>query len=162
MVPQLSLARLSPLEQQTQTLMFQGIAKTTRKPYDSALRKFLEFCHWSQCLNANGSLCQRPSHDSFDRVTTHLFTNKVYLASVRSLHIQSGFANPLSNCLRLERVIRGIKRSQGISTREWLPVALTVVSRVQAVLNFDCYDDDLFWAACCTGFFGFLRLSSIW
>ena len=35
--------------------MFQGIAKTTRKTYESAQRKFLEFCHWSQCLNANGS-----------------------------------------------------------------------------------------------------------
>ena len=46
---------LSQLEQQTRTLMFQGIAKTTRKTYDSAQRKFLEFCHWSQCLNANGS-----------------------------------------------------------------------------------------------------------
>ena len=82
--------------------------------------------------------------------TTHLpqtlkaSSIKVYLADVRSLHIENVFANPLSNCLRLERVIRGIKRSQGISTRERLPVTLTVLSRIRAVLNFECYDDVCF------------------
>ena len=142
--------------------MFQGIAKTTRKTYDSAQRKFLEFCHWSQCLNANGSPLPA-SEWTLMLFTTHLSQTikassiKVYLAGVRSLHIENGFANPLSNCLRLERVIRGIKRSQGISTREWLPVTLTVLSRIRTVFNFECYDDVLFWAACCTGFFGFLR-----
>ncbi len=82
---------------------------------------------------------------------------KVYLAGVRSLHIENGFTNPLSNCLRLERVLRCIKRSQGLSKRERLPVTLTVQSRIRRVLNFDGYDDILFWAACCTGFLGFLR-----
>ena len=72
-------------------------------------------------------------------------------------HIENGFANPLSYCLRLERVLRGVKRSQGISTRQRLPVTLAVLSSIRAGLNFDCYDDILFWAACCTGFFGFLR-----
>ena len=32
-----------------------------------------------------------------------------------------------------------------------------MLSRIRAVLNFEFYDDTLFWAACCTGFFGFLR-----
>ena len=50
----------------------------------------------------------------------------VYLAGVRSLHIENGFTNPLSNCLQLERVLRGIKRFQGLSKRERLPVTLTV------------------------------------
>ena len=141
--------------------MFQGIAKTTRKTYDSAQRKFLEFCHWSQCLNANGSPLPA-SEWTFMLFTTNLWQTikassiKVCLAVVRSLHIENSFANPLSNCLWLERVIRGIKRSQDISTREWLPVMLTVLSWIQTVLNFECYDDVLFWAACCTGFFAFL------
>ena len=82
---------------------------------------------------------------------------KVYLAGVRSLHIENGFTNPLSNCLRLKRVLRSVKRLQGISTRQRLPVMLAVLSSIRAVLNFDCYDDILFWAACCMGFFGFLR-----
>ena len=112
-------------------------------------------------MNVNGSSLPA-SEWTLMLFTTHLSQTikassiKVYLAGVRSLHIENGFANPLSNCLRLERVLRGIKRSQGISTRERLPVTLTVLSRIRAVLNFECYDV-LFWAACCTGFFGFLR-----
>ena len=78
-------------------------------------------------------------------------------AGVRSLHLEHGLGNPLVNCLRLERVLRGIKRTQGVTKRERLPVTLTVLSRIRTALNFERYDDVLFWAACCTGFFGFLR-----
>ena len=81
-------------------------------------------------------------------------TIKVYLAGVRSLHIDHGFDNPLKNCLRLERVIRGVKREQGTGTRPRLPITAAILRRLLNPLN---YSDSLFWAACCTGFFGFLR-----
>ena len=142
--------------------MFQGIASTTRRTYDSAQRRFLEFCRWSQSLNANGSPLPA-SEWTLMLFVTHLSRTikassiKVYLAGIRSLHIENGFANPLANCLRLERVLRGVKRAQGVSKSERLPVTFAVLSRIHAVLNFACYDDALFWAACCTGFFGFLR-----
>lgn len=142
--------------------MFQGIASSTRRTYDSAQRKFLEFCQWSQRVNENGSPLPA-SEWTLMLFAAHLSKTikassiKVYLAGIRSLHVENGFPNPLSKCLRLERVLRGIKRSQGVSKRERLPVTLTVLCRIRAVLDFSCYDDVLFWAACCTGFFGFLR-----
>ena len=46
---------------------------------------------------------------------------KVYLSGVRALHIGQGFADPLQNCLRLQRVIRGIKHSQGTPSSSCLP-----------------------------------------
>ena len=82
---------------------------------------------------------------------------KVYLAAIRSLHLENGFPKPLANCLRLERVILGIMRCQGTSKRERLPVTVAVLSRIREILNFQCYDQIFLWAACCTGFFGFLR-----
>ena len=84
-------------------------------------RKFLEFCHWSKCFNVNGSPLPA-SEWTLMLLATHLSHTvkassiKVYLAAVRLLHIENGFANPLSNCLWLKRVLRGVKRSQGIST----------------------------------------------
>ena len=84
-------------------------------------------------------------------------TIKVYLAGVRSLHIDHGFDNPLKNCLRLERVIRGVKREQGTGTRPRLPITAAILRRLQHLLNPLNYSDSLFRAACCTGFFGFLR-----
>ena len=77
----------------------------------------------------------------------------VYQSGIRSLHVENGFPNPLSNCLRLERVLRGIKRSQGVTKRDRLPVTL----EVRTVLYMANYDDVLFWEVCCTVFFGFLR-----
>ena len=60
---------------------------------------------------------------------------KVYLAAIRSLHLENGFPNPLANCLRLERVIRGIKRCQGTSKRERLPVTVAVPSVLRRYLT---------------------------
>ena len=138
--------------------MFQGIANSIRRTYDSAQRKFLEFCRWSKCLNDNGS--PLPASDVNRHSPVAYGKSVVYQGLFNWSAIapyRNGLAIPPSNCLRLERVLRGVKRSQGISTRQRLPVTLAIQSRIRAVLNFDCYDDILFWAACCTGFFGFLR-----
>ena len=142
--------------------MFQGIANSTRRTYESAQRKFLHFCQWSGRLHANGSPLPA-SEWTLMLFVTHLSDSvrassiSVYLSGIRSLHIENGFANPLDNCLRLERVLRGIKRSQGASKRERLPVTTAVLARILTVIDGTSYDDALFWAACCTGFFGFLR-----
>ncbi len=82
---------------------------------------------------------------------------KVYLSGVRSMHIEHGFHNPLENCFRLERVLRGIKRLQGTGTKQRLPITTSILRKLHKILNLDTYSDALFWAACLIGFFGFLR-----
>jgi hypothetical protein len=82
---------------------------------------------------------------------------KVYLSGVRSLHVENGFDNPLTNCLRLEQVLRGIKRLQGTEGRPRRPITVQVLRRFQSILNQNSYRDAMFWAASCVGFFGFLR-----
>ena len=47
---------------------------------------------------------------------------KVYLSAIRSLHIQQGLSELFLNCLRLQRVVRGIKRSQGCPVESLLPI----------------------------------------
>ena len=47
---------------------------------------------------------------------------KVYLSAARSLHIEQGFPDPLLNCLRLQRVLRGVKRSQGSPAAQRCPI----------------------------------------
>ena len=82
---------------------------------------------------------------------------KVYLAGVRSLHIEQGFNNPLENGFRLQRVLRGIKRLQGIGTAPRLPITISILRKLHLLIDPSNYVDALFWAACLTGFFGFLR-----
>ena len=48
-------------------------------------------------------------------------TISVYLSAVRSSHIDLGFPDPMANCLRLPRVLRGIKRTMASRQSPRLP-----------------------------------------
>jgi hypothetical protein len=82
---------------------------------------------------------------------------KVYLSGIRSLHIKNGFTNPLTNCLRLEQILRGIKRVQGLEQRLCCPITVTILRRIHTLINCHSYHDSMLWAACCVGFLGFLH-----
>jgi hypothetical protein len=84
---------------------------------------------------------------------------KVYLSAVRALHIEQGLPDPLSGCLRLQRVLKGIKRCQGSSSDKRLPVTPAILRAIYGHLDLSQYDDVMFWAACCLAYFGFLRSS---
>ena len=84
---------------------------------------------------------------------------KVYLSGVRALHIDHGFPDPLINCLRLQRVVRGIKRCQGSSSSSRLPINDYLMLVIWQSLGLHLPDHCMFWAACSLGYFGFLRAS---
>ena len=84
-------------------------------------------------------------------------TIKVYLSAVRSLHIDQGFPDPLVECLRLQRVLRGVKRTQGDASSQRLPITDDVMIIIFKALDVNMPDHCMFWAACCLAYFGFLR-----
>ena len=98
----------------------------------------LRFCAW---------LSDRLLHSSI----------KVYLSAVRSLHIDLGLADPLSGRLRLRRMLRGIHRVQGSPSPKRLPITGNLLGTIRQSLDVSLPDHVMFWAACCIGFFGFLR-----
>ena len=148
---------LQSLTAYTTSLLYHGLTKSTRKTYSASQRRFLEFCYWSGRIHDNGS----PLPDNEE--TLMLFAAdlsqkfkaspvKVYLSGVRSLHIEQGYNNPLENCFRLERVLRGIKRCQETGTRQRFPITISILRKLYQILNFNDYTNALFWAACLTGF----------
>ena len=82
---------------------------------------------------------------------------KVYLSAIHSLHIEQGFPDPLQNCLRLQRVLRGIKRVQGSPATQRLPVTDNIMLVIWKALDMSLCDHCMFWAACTLAYFGFLR-----
>ncbi len=86
-------------------------------------------------------------------------TLRVYLSAIRALHIQNGYQDPLLNCIRIPLAIKGLRRSQSLrpKTPEKLPITALVLLSIRSQLNLAVPDDSMFWAACCTAFFGFLR-----
>ena len=81
---------------------------------------------------------------------------KVYLSAIRSLHVEEGHPSPLVGCLWLQRVLRGVKRHQGSNRRQRQPITIQLMHIFQS-LNFSDYNHTMLWAACCLGFYGFLR-----
>lgn len=84
-------------------------------------------------------------------------TIKVYLSAIRALHMEQGFPDPLVGCLRLQRVVRGIKGSVGEAGSTRLPVTDQTLLLIIKALDFSKHDHIMFWAACNLAYFGFLR-----
>ena len=77
---------------------------------------------------------------------------------VWSLHVDQGLPDPLENCLRLQRVFRGIKRSQAsLPANPRLPTSSNNFRIIHSALNRNSFDDHMFWAACLLAYFGFLK-----
>ena len=139
-----------------------GLAPSTRRVYSSAQKQFIEFCLQDGCTNQDGSILPA-SEQALMRFCSHLADRlhhtsiKVYLSGVRSLHIDRGFSDPLVNCLQLQRVLRGIKRHQGSRKSPRQPITGDLMRVIHSVLSLSDYSQAMLWAACCLGFFGFLR-----
>ena len=140
--------------------MAQGLAASTRKSYATALSQFLSFCCQLGRIHSSGSPCPA------DEWTLCLFATflagslqhssiKVYLFGMRALHIKQGFADPLRNCLRLQCVIRSIKRTQGSPSSSRLPNTDDLILVIWKSLNLQLPDHSMFWAGCTLGHFGF-------
>ena len=89
--------------------------------------------------------------------TLHHSSIKVYLLAIRSRHIEEGHPSPLDGCLRLQRVLRAIKRHPGSNRRQRQRITIELMHIIFQSLNFSDYNHTMLWAACCLGFFGFLR-----
>ena len=147
--------------------MRSSLAPSTRRSYRSGQRRFVEFCSSFSLLHPSGS--PYPASDailelfaSFLSSSVSHQTIKCYLAAVRSLHIEQGLGDPLANTLRLERVLRGIKRSQasrGPPRPPRLPVTKDTMLIIRSMLDLSIPDSCMLWAAACTAWFGFLRVS---
>jgi len=145
------------------SFLSQGLAPSTCHSYASAQSKFISFCHQLGKLHPSGSPCQADEWTlcffvTFLERTIQHSSIKVYLSGVRALHIEQGFPEPLMNCLRLQRVVRGIKRCQGSPSLR-LPITDDLMLVIWRSLDLRLPDHCMFWAACSLGYFGFLCAS---
>ena len=92
---------------------------------------------------------------------------KVYFSSIGNLHSSQGEHDAYHNALtpRLEQVLRGIKRDQSHTRIERirLPITVEIMHQIHTVLFKSPYEfqEVMLWAACCTAFFGFLRVGEM-
>ena len=77
----------------------------------------------------------------------------------RPWHFDLGSPDPTRGASRLARLLRGIRRSRSSSTLIRLPITNRLMGVLFSALSAPSFDQVMFWAACCTAFFGFLRVS---
>lgn len=84
---------------------------------------------------------------------------RTYLSAVRHLHISEGYEDPLKGTLRLSMLLQGARRAKPVKKDQRLPITPLILNKIYATLNQQPqrFDNKLLWAACCVGFFGFLR-----
>ena len=81
-----------------------------------------------------------------------------YTAAVRSLHLDVGLPDLTAGAKRLQRLMRGVRRHIPNTSSPRLPITNNLLQLIAHGLS-DTFNHVMFWAACCTAFFGFLRVS---
>ena len=145
-----------------------SVASTTKQTYGAGERNFLNFIsHFKQAsveqyLPATEVLLTE--YVAYLAKTIKYTSIKTYLAAVRHYHIRHGFELNLQKMLRLQLVLRGIKRSQGDQLRVRLPITIHHLQLFRMLLNIPKtanYESIMIWAAMTLAFFGFLRLGEL-
>lgn len=83
----------------------------------------------------------------------------MYLASVRALHVNNGYGNPLVDCLRVQKALRSLEMN-GPKPKQKLPITLDVLERFLPHFNSSGHSLCVL-AAMTLAFFGCLRASEL-
>ena len=139
-----------------------GLAPSTERAYMAGKKKYLEFC-------ARAGVPPIPvSEQGLVHFTIFAFqqglkhqTIKSYLSAVHHLQVSCGEGDPnLGGMPQLALTLRGVKREQcGQPKRTRLPITPAILLSMRRIWEQDGsnWDHIMLWAACCLGFFGFLR-----
>ena len=135
---------------------------STCSSYRSGQKKFFEFCTQLGKIHQSSSPCPADEWTlclfvTFLASSVQHSTIKVCLSAVCALHIEQGFSDPLVDCLQLQQVLKGIKRTQGDSSSLRLPITDDIMMVIFRALDLTHPDHCMFWVACNLAYCGFLR-----
>ena len=152
---------LPDLESTVSGYLAQSLAPSTFRTYQSGKRRFLRFCTDAglQPLPLTENLlCLFVAYLASQGLVPQ--TIKAYLSAIRYFHIMAGHGDPFTpgGYLRLQYVVRGIKRAPRPPSRPWLPLTPSLLQDIKTCWAARAAEPDtvMLWAACCMGFFGFM------
>ena len=150
------------MDQAVSTLLAQGLSPQSLATYRTGITRYLNFCHQLQLIPlpaSQSNLCRFVAvlhHQNISHATI-----RVYLSGVRFLQIRSGGPDPSrADMPQLHYVLRAAKRAKPLSTRSLrLPITPRILRLLLSIWSIHPvpYTARMLWAACCLGFFAFLR-----
>ena len=153
---------LASLDQSVLSLLTQGLASSTLATYRSGIRRYTAFCRQfglTPLPLCDLNLCRFVSYLHYQHLSpasVHL-----YLASLRYLQIVAGGRDPHPGEFpRLQYAVRAVRRLNPSRSRPLrLPITPAILRSLHRAWSSPpvAYRNRLLWAACCLGFFAFLR-----
>ena len=147
----------------------QGLAPSTQRTYDAAMRRFHTFCAKYQVYTpfpvSEYLLCCFAAHLADEGLAPQ--TTSCYLAAVRNMQLSLGLPDPRDHSSHptLKRVLAGISRarlSRSATPRVRLPITGPIMTRLYGSLMASSRTDrQLIWAVASLAFFGFFRLGEL-
>ena len=144
-------------------LQSQAIADSTRRSYQAGTRRYSPFCasmRWQSFPATETTLCFFAAYLA-DQVSVK--TIKLYFAGIRFAHTENSLPDPFQEAPPLHLLLHGIKRTVGLSSRQRLPITMTLLWQIKEELarapDFLPYDKLMLWSAFTLAFYGFLRSS---
>ena len=144
------------------------MAASTKQTYSAGEKRFISFVNLYR--PQEGKHLLPASEETLMKFSAYLAKSikhssiKNYLAAVRHFHIRNGFSLDCQQMLRLQLVLRGIKRSQGDKVRVRLPITIHHLKLFHMMLALPVttnFDSIMFRAAITLAFFGFLWLGEL-
>lgn len=152
------------MEESVSFYLEKALAPSTLRTYSSGLHRYMVFCTAANLQPiplAEHTLCMFAAQLAKEGLTHQ--TIKSYLSAIRHFHIYSGQGDPFvaAPFPLLQYVLRGIKRSPSHAARQprlpITPVIMRILKQHWANAATRDQDNIMLWAACCLGFFGFMR-----
>ena len=154
------------MEHDVQFFYAKGLAPSTLRSYKSGKDRYTNFCRQASITPlpvSESKLCLFVSH-----VAKQGLKHQTIKSAIRHLQISSGLNDLFAGdpWPRLDYVMRGIKKHQAelpSGQRSRLPITPDILLNIKKVWDTTSNDHDtvMLWAACCTAFFGFLRIGEI-
>ena len=95
-------------------------------------------------------------------------TLKTYLSAIRQWAIGQNepdfSATPMPRLRQIMKGVGVVRGKEGRAVKRKRPITPEILGRIHAVRSdsqFHCSDWEMFWAACCVAFFGFLRAGEL-
>ena len=137
-------ATITNLESLAYNLFKDGLAPSTTQTYSARQQKFHHFCKSIRHLpvpTTENTLILFATYLAASSMS-HT-TIRVYLATIRQLHVSAGLHKQFSLQLtpRLRQVLRGIRKHQAIShpTRTRLPITIEITQKIKEALSSEPY-----------------------
>ena len=136
-----------------------SLSPSSRRAYSSAQAHFLRFCQRIRQPPMPASEQVLVLFTAYLAQTCSYGTCRAYLSAVRHWHVSRGCPDPLVNTQQLTLTLRGIRRFKPSTPDSRLPITPLILETILRVVqqNSTDYTNILMWAACCLGYFAFMR-----